>query len=382
MATWQGHSDSVTALALSPDGRWALSGSSDKTIIIWQTLTGKILQKYSFNYYVNSIKWSPHNPALIMMGMEDGSVSAWTFFSDTASLQLRWRTHPWGLNAQESQLLGVYGMPESQQQVLIQKGGVVQVSAKSSENRIGADGKLIKGIISQREAWQSYDASNPPKSLFDPIIVIREHAWAISIVRKKVWNKIAEKSDPTRHAFMLLESVEEGYYRIRRIDFVLEQRHQQLPQDPATGVTADMFGQGLIEIADKSLFDMQSLVGQCCARTRGITAEAGRKLLENIHKDQKEKIGYCLMGSSSLYRMFRMKEAQEHHNCISWCEKHLEKIGITDITNQSWIQGVVDNTKWLIPDDRPNEAKKTPNARGGNNINNNNNEVDEPNSGR
>ena len=142
-----------------------------------------------------------------------------------------------------------------------------------------------------------------------------------------------------------------------------------------------MFGQGLIEIADKSLFDMQSLVGQCCARTRGITAEAGRKLLENIHQDQKEKLGYCLMGSSSLYRMFRMKEAQEHHNCISWCEKHLENIGITDITNQSWIQGVVDNTKWLIPDDRPNEAKKTPNASGGNNINNNNNEVEEPNSG-
>ena len=40
MATWQGHTGGVKALALSPDGRWALSGSKDNTIKRWDVETG------------------------------------------------------------------------------------------------------------------------------------------------------------------------------------------------------------------------------------------------------------------------------------------------------------------------------------------------------
>ena len=36
-----GHSDSVTAVAIAPDGKTAISASSDKTLKIWDTKTGR-----------------------------------------------------------------------------------------------------------------------------------------------------------------------------------------------------------------------------------------------------------------------------------------------------------------------------------------------------
>jgi WD40 repeat protein/serine/threonine protein kinase len=40
-----GHLDSVAAVAFSPDGRWALSGSNDKTLRLWDIGTGEQLQQ-------------------------------------------------------------------------------------------------------------------------------------------------------------------------------------------------------------------------------------------------------------------------------------------------------------------------------------------------
>jgi len=45
-----GHSDSVRSLAILPDGTLA-SGSSDKTIRIWDTITGKTLKLLTGHTY-------------------------------------------------------------------------------------------------------------------------------------------------------------------------------------------------------------------------------------------------------------------------------------------------------------------------------------------
>src|SRR5262249_58404957 len=42
--TFKGHSDFVTSVALLWDGRTALSGSMDKTLMLWEVETGRLLR--------------------------------------------------------------------------------------------------------------------------------------------------------------------------------------------------------------------------------------------------------------------------------------------------------------------------------------------------
>lgn len=47
IVTQTGHSVGVTALAVSPDGRYAATGSEDKTVILWEIATGRQLRRFT-----------------------------------------------------------------------------------------------------------------------------------------------------------------------------------------------------------------------------------------------------------------------------------------------------------------------------------------------
>ena len=60
LKTLEGHSDYVTSVCWSTDGKYLASGSSDNTLIIWDANSGQKLKTLEgHSYSVSSVSWSP-----------------------------------------------------------------------------------------------------------------------------------------------------------------------------------------------------------------------------------------------------------------------------------------------------------------------------------
>ena len=80
-----GHTGSVNALALSPDGRFLVSGSEDVTLKIWDTATGNVLRTLSgHDQAVLAAAISPDGK-LIASGGADQTVRVWDVVTGQSS---------------------------------------------------------------------------------------------------------------------------------------------------------------------------------------------------------------------------------------------------------------------------------------------------------
>ncbi|EKQ55823.1 MAG: WD40 repeat-containing protein, partial [Methanobacterium sp. Maddingley MBC34] len=77
LKTLKGHTDTVWAVAVTPDGKKAVSGSWDKTVCVWDLETGKILKtKKGHSNMVNVVVVTPDGKKAII-GSGDESVRVW-----------------------------------------------------------------------------------------------------------------------------------------------------------------------------------------------------------------------------------------------------------------------------------------------------------------
>ena len=81
LRTLAGHSDSVTAVALAPDGKTAISASEDKTLKIWDTETGSELKTLTgHSSGVNAVDLAPDVKRAISASL-DNTLKIWDLLS-------------------------------------------------------------------------------------------------------------------------------------------------------------------------------------------------------------------------------------------------------------------------------------------------------------
>jgi len=77
LRTFEGHKESVKSVCFSPDGRYALSGSSDETLKLWNVKTGKCLRTFEGHTSgVNSVCFSPDG-RYALSGSVDNTLKLW-----------------------------------------------------------------------------------------------------------------------------------------------------------------------------------------------------------------------------------------------------------------------------------------------------------------
>jgi hypothetical protein len=73
----EGHTGGVRAVAVSPDGRFIVSGSEDRTVKVWELESGRLLRSLKgHTHWVNAVAVSPDG-RFIVSGSSDHTVKVW-----------------------------------------------------------------------------------------------------------------------------------------------------------------------------------------------------------------------------------------------------------------------------------------------------------------
>src|SRR5215472_11775160 len=75
--TYRGHHNGIAAVAWSPNGKYIASAGFDKTVQVWNALTGQLYTVYrGHTNWVTAVSWSPDGKYIASAGF-DKTVQIW-----------------------------------------------------------------------------------------------------------------------------------------------------------------------------------------------------------------------------------------------------------------------------------------------------------------
>lgn len=105
-----GHTGSITAISISTDGKYVLTGSADKTVKIWESTSGRRIHSFEGPDEVKQLAFSPDNRQIIAL-FNNGEAKVWD--SDTRKEQFVFKGGK-ALSSNGKYLLSILGNSEVQ----------------------------------------------------------------------------------------------------------------------------------------------------------------------------------------------------------------------------------------------------------------------------
>ncbi|HJH31809.1 MAG TPA: hypothetical protein C5S50_06455 [Methanosarcinaceae archaeon] len=65
LQTLEGHTGGVNAVAVTPDGKHAISGSDDNTLRVWDIASGEIIASFSGDGFLHACAISPDGRTIV-----------------------------------------------------------------------------------------------------------------------------------------------------------------------------------------------------------------------------------------------------------------------------------------------------------------------------
>lgn len=181
--TLQSHTDSVNSVAISPDGLQAISGSSDRTVLLFDLESGQTLTFQGHTDWVKSVAISPDGLRAIS-GSWDKTLRVWDLESRQTLRTLQGHTASvsavaissdgrLAVSGSDDGTLRVWDLESGQllKKLIGHTGGVVAV-ATSSDGRLAVSGSLDKTL----RVWDLNDG----KELVTCIVDVQVTACAMS----------------------------------------------------------------------------------------------------------------------------------------------------------------------------------------------------------
>jgi WD40 repeat protein len=118
LATLVGHDDWVMTVAITPDGKWVVSGSGDRTLKIWDLDTGNVVRTlYGHTRLIRAVAITPDGQ-YIVSASQDQTLKIWDFHQGIPLRILTGHTAP---------ILAVAITPNGQQIVSAAEDGILKV---------------------------------------------------------------------------------------------------------------------------------------------------------------------------------------------------------------------------------------------------------------
>ena len=149
--------------------------------------------------------------------------------------------------------------------------------------------------------------------------MLTEDYWTVALVRR----------GEEQHAFLVVEGIKSAVRFATKI-------HLVTPNTPADIDSSKAIAEIKIEELD-DFKRLSELNNNAKCQVYSVTTDLVNRLLENVKADQNKDIAYSQPGDGRIYSLFFGN--QEKHNCISWCLKQLQQVGIP--IKRKWYDAIV-----------------------------------------